>query len=250
MIEIKPMDEGYIHIDCMHNGPVDPALAPTRGEIWQDAVGLPPHPWSDQTIVELSCKYNSITEGWRGVPSREFMREMIQRYGTCAMLAWEDGKVVWQLRFYPLRVGQLVAEAALDKQPPTGGAMAFRPDSGTLWVQCVMTCRPYETSEEAVKAGARRGVGLKLALGLITWAREHKWRRIVAHAFADLDCFYGVTGVPGRAFWEKAGFKVIGTRYDEWPNDDDWKATDEAQAAKKGFSKKEAWTMYRMAYEL
>ena len=29
MIEIKPMDESYIHIVCLHDGPVDPAIAPT-----------------------------------------------------------------------------------------------------------------------------------------------------------------------------------------------------------------------------
>ena len=94
MIEIKPMDESYILIDCLHHGPVNPSLPPRRGNEWQDAQDLPPHPWSDETIVELAKKYTSITEGWRGDPAREFMREMIQRYGTCAILAWEEEKVV------------------------------------------------------------------------------------------------------------------------------------------------------------
>ena len=104
MIEIRPMDEDYIHLDCLHSGPVDPLSAPTRGALWQDAQDLPPHPWSDETIVELAQTHKRITEGWAGDPAREFMREMIQRYGTCAMLAWEREEVVGQLRFFPLEV--------------------------------------------------------------------------------------------------------------------------------------------------
>ena len=98
MIEIKPMDESYIHIDCMHRGPVDPSSPPRRLVHWKDAPDLPPHPWSDETIAELAKKYGRLAEGWGGDPSREFMREMIQRHGSCAMLAWEEGKVVEEVR--------------------------------------------------------------------------------------------------------------------------------------------------------
>lgn len=61
---------------------------------------------------------------------------------------------------------------------------------------------------------------------------------------------YGQYGGGGKAFWEKAGFKVIGTRYDEWPKEDDWKLIVESQAKVKGMSKEEMWTWYLMAYEL
>ena len=40
-------------------------------------------------------------------------------------------------------------------------------DTEALWVQSVMTARPFEKSNEAVKAGARKGLGLKLARALI-----------------------------------------------------------------------------------
>ena len=102
MIEVKPMDEGYIHIDCMHYGPITPTSAPRRGNEWQDTDDLPLHPWNDEVIIELAKKYERISEGWAGEPAREFMREMIQRIGTCAILAWEGGMIVGQLRFYPL----------------------------------------------------------------------------------------------------------------------------------------------------
>ncbi|MFC1735727.1 hypothetical protein ACFL1X_06385 [Candidatus Hydrogenedentota bacterium] len=36
MIEIKPMNESCIHIDCLHNGPVDSSAGPTKGRQRQD----------------------------------------------------------------------------------------------------------------------------------------------------------------------------------------------------------------------
>ena len=279
MIEIKPMDESYIHIDCLHFGPVDPSSPPRREGLWQDAPDLPPHPWSDEIIAKLAKKYRSISKGWVGDPGREFMREMIQRHGTCAMLAWEDGLVVGQLRFYPLSIAQLLAKADAEKQHflVDFGVMNFDPDPKILWVLCVMTCQPYVTSASqpilpptppieggpavssesgqphyrtSEEAGARKGIGQKLIQGLIDWARENGWKRIVKQAHADLDCMYGEYGGGGEAFWAKAGFEVIGSHYDEWPNEDDWKVTVESQAAAKGMSTEDAWTWRHMTYEV
>ena len=253
MIEIKPMDESFILIDCLHHGPVDPSSQPRRVEKeWQDAPNLPAHPWSDETIGELAKEYRRISEGWAGDPAREFMREMIQRHDSCAMLAWEDGKVVGFLRFYPLSIAHLVANAGGEqKHPTTAASLVLEPDPKALWVQCVMVCKPYETEEEAKKAGARKGVGLKLARTLIPWAKTHGWKRIVHGAHADLDCFYGICGGGGKAFWEKAGFKVIGTfreKNDFWG--DYWTDIIERQRKDKGMTAKDVWTWYRMAYEL
>ena len=262
MIEIKPMDESYIHIDCLHGGPLDPASPPNPVQHPPDAPALPPHPWSDETIAELATKYERISHGSAEDGAMEFMREMIQRYGTCAILAWEEGKIVGQLRFYPLTIAQLLARADPQRQRSVRnmGAEVFEADPGTLWVQCVMTSVPFLGREEVVvgehrfpsmeKAGARRGTGLKLVQGLISWAGEHGWKRIVKQADADLDCWYGISGAGGKALWEKAGFKVIGTHYDEWPKDDDWKATVESQRKEKGMTENEAWSKYHMAYEL
>jgi hypothetical protein len=62
------MDEDYIHVDCLHYGPVDPAQSPRRGKLYQAVEDLLPHPWSDETIVELAREYRNITEGWHGDP--------------------------------------------------------------------------------------------------------------------------------------------------------------------------------------
>ena len=257
MIEIKPMDESYIQMDCLHFGAMDSTSPPRRDGLWQEAPDLPPHPWSDETIAEVAGKYKRITEGWSGDPAREFMREMIRRYGSCAMRAWDDKMIVGFLRFYPLAITQLVAKAGGEKkQPAAFGSLNLEPDPEALRVQCVMTARPYVGAcaegkcVSMAESGARKGTGLKLARGLVAWAGENGWKRIVATARADLDCFYGITGQAGKTFWEKAGFRVIETTYDEWPKDDDWKAGVERQAEAKGMSKEDAWTEFRMACEL
>ncbi len=249
-VEIEPMDASYILIDCLHHGAVDPSLPPRREGSWQDAPDLPPHPWSDETILQLAGRYRSISEGWRGDPSREFMREMIQRHDSCAMLAWEDGKVVGFLRFYPLTIAQLQAGADREKQPiPGSHALDLAPNPATLWVQCVMVSQPYLVSSsnptmaqltpkgegpDVIRdpsgqlryrtredVGARKGVGQKLVKGLIEWAGQHDWKHIVKQAHADLDCMDGSYGGGGKACWEKSGFVVTAASCKSWEHDDD-----------------------------
>jgi hypothetical protein len=100
------------------------------------------------------------------------------------------------------------------------------------------------------EAGARRGVGVKLVQGLIGWAREGDWKRIVTIAHADIDCFYGQLGGGGKAFWEKAGFVVADSFYVRPGWSDDYIALAETQGREKGMAPKEVWTWYRMLYEL
>jgi hypothetical protein len=252
MVDVRPMTEEYIHIDCLHHGPVDPARAPSRGKLYQTVENLPRHPWTDDTIVEMAQRYYHLSEGWRGDPAREFMREMIQRYGTCAMLAWQEGKVVGQLRFYPIKMAQLVYNADPKKQSLMGeaGGLAFEAESDTLWVQCVMTARPYKNATGALWAGARRGVGQLLIRALVTWGIEHRWQRIVKQAHADLDCMYGQYGGGGKGFWEKAGFTAVGTLESGPHHNKEWRQTVEREADAKGMSRKEAWRWFLMAYDL
>ena len=180
------------------------------------------------------------------------------------MLAWQDGQVVGFLRFYPLDVLRLLFEAVPEKPHRDLSAMNFEGDPGTLMVQCVMTSRPYGGPEAIInrkgnrvpgmkEAGARRGVGLKLAQALLVWAGDHEWKRIVADAHADIDCMYGITGKGGLGFWRKAGFSAIGTHYDEPPDEpwlEEWRNGVESQAKSKGMTKKEAWTWHRMMCEV
>jgi hypothetical protein len=260
MIQVRPMDESYIYISCLHFGPVDPdsALRPD----WEEPVvpDLPPHPWSDETIAELANEYRCLGEGQGGDPTREFMREMIQRHGTCAFLAWEEGLVVGHLRFYPLSIAQLLARAGGEKQPaPRYSATLYEADPKALWVLCVMTARPNVGAMAATvdgrsfpgakQAGARKGIGSMLVRGLVDWAGERSWKRIVKLAHPDLDVFYGICGGGGKAFWEKASFRAIGSQLKK-----PWKGeiaeVVERQRQERGMSEKEAWTWHLMACDL
>ena len=265
MIDIRPMDEGYILPRCLHDGPIDATAERAPEPVEPD---LPPHPWSDDVISAVAAKHRGwITHGG-DPPSREFMREMIQRHGTCALLAWEGTMVVGFMRFYAMGIARLVAEHR--SKAPEGVldctlACAPEEDEGTLWVQCVMTSRPYtgwsepalpsgkphSWSATAREAGARKGLGLGLARAMISWARERGWKRLIKVAHCDLDFFYGQWGGGGKRFWEKAGFKAIGTVHqpEQWSNPDDLRVL-QAQAAQKGMTEEEVWTLHRMGYEL
>ncbi|MBN2583274.1 MAG: GNAT family N-acetyltransferase [Planctomycetes bacterium] len=273
MIEIRPMNEQYIHVRCLHGGPVDPAAC--QAEMAKDAQPLPPHPWSDETILAVTAGGARVSEGYSGRAGQEFMREMIRRYGTCAMLAWEDGRVVGQLRFYPLTIGHLLAKSRPKDLP--GAPERFEADPTVLYVQCVMTSRPYfagrgsgslglypaqggapdlvaeadgtKRYRTAEESGARRGVGQKLVRALVEWARDHGWKRIVVHAHADIDFMYGEYGIGGKAFWEKAGFRVTRSHVDR-PSDERWRTIVEAQAREKHMDLDEAWSWYEMECRL
>lgn len=252
MIEIKPMDESYILVTCLHHGPVDSTIWAPTGD---DGVAeLPPHPWSDETIRELAARHDMISHGGDGGgPQREFMREMIRRYGTCAILAWDEHEVIGLIRFYPMVVARLIAATHTHGfSPVLDCTAACEPpdDERTLWVQCVMTCVPYVDSEEAKKAGARKGLGLRLAHELVCWARKSGWERVVKVAHCDLDWFYGIQGGGGWAFWRKAGFEVAGTLYQPLKLSKEHGAIVHSQMVQAGMTDEDVCTWYRMRYEL
>jgi predicted N-acetyltransferase YhbS len=250
MIEIKPMDETYLHQTCLHRGAVDPSRFEPPGDPLPN--GHPPGPWSDETLRDVAAAYQRHRVGHpRPAP---FMKEMIRRYGTCALLAWQEQKVVGHIRFYPMKVARLLASAEPDPCPSLDCKPACEPDQdeGTLWVLCVMTCAPYANAAEAARVGARKGIGLQLARALVAWAEEHGWQRIVKVAHSDLDWFYGILGGGGKAFWQKAGFRVAKSFYNRaWQfKDEEDKAAVEAQMAASGMTERDMWTWYRMQYDL
>ncbi|GAH68962.1 unnamed protein product, partial [marine sediment metagenome] len=55
----------------------------------------------------------------------------------------------------------------------------------------------------------RKGLGSRMVRTLIDWARQQGWSAVEAHAYADLPCWYAVTGQAGKTFWDKLGFRVV-----------------------------------------
>lgn len=253
MIDIRPMDESYIHAACLHGGPIDTGTWAPDWDI--DSTELPTHPWRDQTIAQIASEHGNMIL-CDGAVAQELMREMIQRYGTCALLAWDAATVVGHIQFYPMNIARLVEEGHAGRRDPSpilDSRLACEPqeDAGTLWVHCVMTSAPYATADEAGKLGARKGLGLRLARALTVWAKEHSWTRIVKVAHCDLDWFYGIQGGGGRGFWEKAGFQVASSFYREaWSFDEPARALVDAQMSERGMSERDIWTWYRMRYEV
>ena len=129
------------------------------------------------------------------------MRDMIQRYGSCAMLAWEEGKIVGQLRFYPRHVMGLLEQAGAYGPIP----WKSKAPEKTLHIQCVMTSMPYTNDVEGRAGGARRGVGQQLVHALVGWAKERGWSSLETQAHPDLDYLYGRERFSGKRFWRKAG---------------------------------------------
>ena len=246
MIEIKAMDEKFILWRCLHGGPL-----------------------SKQTMDQWPEKQADSWKKHRAV-NVPLLQKVIKTYGTCAMVACDGDEIVGMLRFYPkaLMAMTKAGSMCLQQSHPAGPAddlvdeelpSQAECEDRTLEVHCVMTCRPFSGEEKAkvfggdclskTDAGARKGIGLKLAKALVAWAREQGWKRIEVTTHPDLDIFYGITGSAGQSFWQKAGFKVENVRpmpKELWP-DENARALIDSQARDAGISTEQAWSFIDMA---
>jgi hypothetical protein len=245
------MTEDFILWRCLHSGPLSKQT-------------MEQYPSGEGQIVNFK-KIRGIN-----IP---LLEKLIKTYGSCAMVARDGDEIIGVLRFYPKALMSMEKAGFLCMQQdyPAGPDENFINEQfpsfdqikdKTLKVHCIMTSRPYAGDKETeifgmhclgkVDAGARKGIGLRLARALIDWARQNGWKRIELTTFADLDVFYGVTGGAGKSFWEKAGFKLQNTRpmsHDDWPDKKAQQLID-SQAEAAGISPKDAWSFYDMAREL
>jgi ribosomal protein S18 acetylase RimI-like enzyme len=250
-VSIEPMTEDFILWRCLHSGP----LSKDTIEHWpKDA---------EQNINFRKIRAVNIP----------LLKKLIKTYDTCAIIARQGDEIIGMLRFYPKAVISLnkAGYLCLQQDYPPGPAPDLisekfpsfdQIEDKTLKIHCIMTSRPFAGDKETeifgmrcldkVEAGARKGIGLKLARALVDWARKQGWKRIELTTFADLDIFYGTSGGAGKGFWEKAGFKVEKTRpmsRDGWP-DEKAKTLIDAQAKAAGITNDQAWSFYDMTCEL
>jgi len=245
------MTEKFILWRCLHHGP----LSKQTIEQWPGE-------------AEQNINFKKIRA--LNIP---LLKKLVKMYGTCVIVARDGDEIIGMLRFYPKAVMSMnkAGYMCLQQDYPAGPAEdiineqfpSFEEiEDKTLKVHCIMTSRPYAGDKETeifgtrclgkVKAGARKGIGLKLAHALVDWARQNGWKRIELTTFADLDIFYGTTGGAGKGFWEKAGFRVENIRPmspDDWP-DEKARALIDIQAKAAGIGLNEAWSFYDMACEL
>lgn len=193
-VVVEPMSRELILWRCLHGGP----LSRSTIETWEPDGRMP---WAQLRA--------------RNVPLLERLTEV---YGACAMVARDGERIVGQLRFYPKAVGDMpdAGMLCLQQLHPSGpvdgfsGAAFPAPEAiadRTLVVNCLMTGSPQQKENPY----QRRGVGTRLVRALIEWAGQRGWRAIESMSFEDMPTLYAMTGSAGRTFWEKLGFRVVGS---------------------------------------
>src|SRR5512143_1125122 len=190
---VEPMRDDFILWRCLHGGPLTP-------ETIDDPA---PHPQIDWPATRA-----------RNIP---LLRRLIRTYGSCAILARDGDQVLATVRFYPKELcefGEGGAAFCLQQAHPAGPRddLAGRtwPDAAemrerVLFVHCLMVTAPSGDPDRY----RRRGVGTRLARELVRWARAGGWEAIEATAYEEIPVLYAISGVAGKRFWEKLGFRVI-----------------------------------------
>jgi hypothetical protein len=190
---VGPMGGDFILWRCLHGGPLSPKT-----------IDVPaPHPELDWPSIRS-----------RNVP---LLRKLIETYGSCAIVARDGDEAVGTLRFYPKALcefGPGGAAFCLQQRYPAGPkddradgpfpAPDALPDR-TLFVHCLLIAAPKKNPGRY----RRKGLATRMVLELVRWARENGWEAIEAHAYEEIPMLYAISGVAGRRFWKKIGFRVV-----------------------------------------
>jgi GNAT superfamily N-acetyltransferase len=233
-IIVVPWAGDFVLWRCLHGGPLSAA---TIERVRKD-IGMP---WA-----ELRA---------RNVPLLERLAAV---YGAYAIVARAGEEIVGQLRFYPKAVCAR-AEAGLlclQQRYPNGpsdalaqGAFPPRAELAdkTLVVHCLMTGNPAQKENPY----QRRGLGTRLAQGLVAWATAQGWQAIEATAYEDLPTAYAFTGQAGKRFWEKLGFHVAAVGIEpELGGESVFAQNLRTEAAAQGLAPEQAQAKYTMRREL
>jgi hypothetical protein len=192
---VEMMSSEFVLWRCLHGGPL------TRETVDQPE----PHP---------AVPWDQIRA--RNIP---LLAKLTEVYGACAVIARDADRIVGQLRFYPKAICDMAAPGpglCMQQTFPNGPAddllkNEFPPldqiADKTLFVHCMMTGSP----QQADNPYQRQGLASRMARTLVDWARAKGWRALEAHAYADLPTVYAITGSAGRTFWEKLGFRSVGS---------------------------------------
>lgn len=206
-VTIEMMAEEFLVWRCLHGGP----LTTESIEEWPADAGMP---WQ-----ELRA---------RNVP---LLGKLTRSYGACAVLARDGEAVVGTLRFYPkalcpaprLDCFGMCLQQPHPNGPPDDLASAHFPPieqlaDKTLFVHCLMLA----ADAPGRPSYRRRGFGRRMAERLMEWAGQGGWAAIEATGYEDLEIVYSVTGVAGKTFWERLGFRVaeVGVEpgFDQYPD--------------------------------
>jgi GNAT superfamily N-acetyltransferase len=169
MLEIRLMDDSYILDRCSHTVPFKPDGS--RPDFWCYALG-------------------TKKEGWYEVHAN-----LMERYGNCAAMAWERGRVVGFITFYPKRYAMFT-----DMYGGPKDAMYF---DQSLIVGCLMV-----VDDDLFKG---KSIGKHLAEKMVEWAWDNNYRRIEVHNVTSglLDFFWAHDQKSTVQFWQDVGFRIL-----------------------------------------
>jgi len=183
-MKICPMDKDFILFRCIHFGPLSPS-----------------------NIRKVRVKIPGLAKE-QFDRNEKFLARLIDAYGSCAMLAKQDGYVVGHARFYP----QVICdEAPLCCQQPEYAPTQQRiemhlptienPADRILRIDCFLVHKDY------------RGRGLSHALldGVLEWAKGHDWKTVRAMAAPDNYWLASQICAPMLSTYIKHGFQKVKT---------------------------------------
>jgi len=190
---IEPMTENFIVWRCLHGGTLDSA--------------------------NINQPKPNAQLDWNYIKTRNvlLLKKIISTYGTCAILARDGNSIIGTLRFYPKVLCNFTDEGlglCLQQVYPAGPSLQFAEQEfspvselsdKTLFVHCLFIVAPDNDPD----CYRRKGLATRMVRELIQWCIKNKWDAIEANAYEEIPYLYAISGVTGRSFWEKLGFRVI-----------------------------------------
>lgn len=153
------MDKSFNLFRCIHVGPLSPS-----------------------NIEKISMKGLSKEQLDR---NKKFLARLTDTYGSCAMLAVENGFVVAHARFYPQIIFELAGKKPICLQEPNFAPTQQMVETvppemdnitdRTLGVHCWHVHKDYRS----------QGLGHALLDGILEWAQNHEWKVVKASAASD-----------------------------------------------------------------
>ena len=179
-MKLCPMDKEFILFRCLHNGPLSPS-----------------------NIVTKSMNVASVS-GKQLDRNKQFLARLVNAYGSCAMLAWEDDSVVAHARFYPQVIydrfkfcchdpNYAITQEIADMELPS----LTDQDERILRITCFFVYRDY------------RGQGLshKLIDAILKWAKNNSWKSVRCYAYQNNYWLASEMCTPMLSTYSKHGFK-------------------------------------------
>jgi len=173
MIDYRMMDETCLTCYCLHGGPIP--LEETQT------------PETKPTWGESNAKVPKGTIAGH-------LRALCQAYGSCAVLAIDEKRIVGTLRFYPSELDESLQD--LQREECVKAIASFNVTNlpskqslspKSLHIHCFQVAEVQQAATTGKQSRYQRcGIGTTMLKRLITWAHEKGWDEIRAEAIGHI----------------------------------------------------------------